>query len=71
MSIKKRPNHALYIRTLRRMSSETRLMKAFELTEFSRQLFLRGLRRRYPDLSDGELNKVYLERLATCHNRNY
>jgi hypothetical protein len=53
------------------MSSEKRLMKAFELTEFSRQLFLRGLRRRYPDLSDGELNKVYLERLATCHNRNY
>ncbi|NWG14518.1 MAG: hypothetical protein HXY20_13405 [Acidobacteria bacterium] len=71
MNIKQRPNHALYIRTLRRMSSETRLMKAFELTEFSRQLFLRSLRSRYPDLSDDELHKVYLERLSTCHNRNH
>jgi hypothetical protein len=71
MNIKERPNHALYIRTLRRMSSEMRLAKAFELTEFSRRLFLQGLRRRFPDLADDELNKVYLERLLACHNRNY
>ena len=68
MNIKERPNHTLYIRALRRMSSQTRLMKAFELTEFSRQLFLQGLRRRFPDLSDRELHKVYLERLVKCHN---
>jgi hypothetical protein len=71
MNIKERPNHALYIRALRRMSPQTRLMKAFELTEFSRRLFLQGLRRRFPDLSDGELHRVYLERLVKCHNRNY
>jgi len=71
MNIKARPNHDLYIRVLRRMSSEERLMKAFELTEFSRQLFRQGLRRRFPDLSEPELNKIFLERLVRCHNRNY
>jgi hypothetical protein len=71
MDIKKHPNHALYIRTLRRMSSESRLLKAFELTSFSRELFFQGLRKRFPDLSDAELKRVYLERLEKCHNRNY
>lgn len=71
VNIKDRPNHAIYIRTLRRMSSEARLMKAFELTVFSRQLFWHGQRRRFPDLPDCELHKIYLERLAICHNRNY
>jgi hypothetical protein len=71
MDTKARPNHDLYIQILRRMSSEARLMKAFELTEFSRQLFRQGLRRRYPDLTEGELNKMYIERLIRCHNRNY
>ncbi len=53
------------------MSSETRLLKAFELTAFSRQLFWHGLRRRFPRLAEDELHKIYLERLARCHNRNY
>jgi hypothetical protein len=53
------------------MSPEARLMKAFELTAFSRQLFLHGLRRRFPDLNEEELHKIYLDRLAKCHNRNY
>lgn len=71
MNIKERPNHAMYIRTLRRMSPEARLLKAFELSEFSRQLFLQGLRRRFPNKSDAEIHKLYLERLDKCHNRNY
>ena len=71
MNIKALPNHNLYIRVLRRMSSDERLMKAFELTEFSRQLFRQGLRRRFPDLSEPELNKIFLKRLVQCHNRNY
>jgi hypothetical protein len=71
MNIKERPNHSLYIRVLRRMSAEARLMKAFELTAFSKQLFLHGLRRRFPDLTEAELQKIYLERLMKCHNRNY
>jgi hypothetical protein len=69
--MKERPNHALYIQTLRRMTPEQRLMKAFELTEFARELFRQGLRKRHPDLTPEEFHKLYLERLAKCHNRNY
>jgi hypothetical protein len=71
MNIKKRPNHAIYIKALRRMSPEARLLTAFELSEFSRQLFLQGLRRRFPDKSEAEIHRLYLERHDKCHNRNY
>jgi len=69
--IKERPNHKIYIETLRRMTPEERLLKAFELSEFGKELFLAGLRRRFPDLSDERVRKIYLERIAKCHNRNY
>ena len=71
MSVKEHPNHRLYIQTLRRMSPEAKLLKAFELSQFSRDLFLQGLRKRFPDLSPVELRKKYLDRLNKCHNRNY
>ena len=71
MDIKKRPNHRLYIQILRRMTPEQRLLKAFELTEFSRKLFLDGLRKRFPGLPEEAIKKIYLERLNKCHNRNY
>jgi hypothetical protein len=71
MDIKKRPNHKRYIQALRRMSPEARLMQAFELTEFSRKLFVTGLRKRFPSLTRNQLKKLYLERLDKCHNRNY
>ena len=71
MDIKPRPNHRLYLETLRRMSPEARLMKAFELSSFSNDLFLHGLRKRFPDLSEQVFRKLYLERLNKCHNRNY
>ena len=53
------------------MTPEQRLLKAFELSRMSRELFLAGLRKRFPDLSDEELQRVYLKRIAKCHNRNY
>ncbi|MFH1943558.1 MAG: hypothetical protein ABIL68_15760 [bacterium] len=71
MNIKKRPNHKIYIQVLRRMSPEKRLLKAFELSEFVRALFVHGLRKRFPNLSDEEFKKLLLERLDKCHNRNY
>ncbi|HUV05449.1 MAG TPA: hypothetical protein VMX94_10120 [Armatimonadota bacterium] len=71
MDIKPRPNHKIYIQVLRRMTPEARLLKAFELTQFSRELFLHGLRKRFPDLPDAEIKRIYLERLNKCHNRNY
>jgi len=66
---KPRPNHQLYLQTLRRLTPEQRLLKAFELSAFARDLFLHGLRRRFPDVSEAELRQIYLERLAKCHKR--
>jgi hypothetical protein len=71
MNLKERPNHRQYIEVLRRMSPEQRLLKALELSEFSKQLFIHGLRRRFPDLPEEEFKKLLLERLDKCHNRNY
>ena len=69
--IKPRPNHKKYIQILRQMTPEQRLMKAFELSKFSKQLFIHGLRKRFPDLSEEKFHKLYLERLKKCYNRNY
>jgi hypothetical protein len=71
MDIKERPNHKLYIQTLRRMSPEQRLLASFEMTEFSNALFLHGLHTRFPELSEPEIKRIYLERLDKAHNRNY
>ena len=71
MNMKKRPNHEIYIQVLRRMSPEKRLLKAFELSEFANQLFVHGLRKRFPDISEEAFKKILLERLDKCHNRNY
>lgn len=53
------------------MTPEQRLAKAFELSEFSQQLFIHGLRRRFPDLPEAEFKELLLRRLDKCHNRNY
>ena len=71
MSAKPRPNHREYLKALARMTPEQRLLKAFELSRTTRELFMNGLRRRFPDLPDEDLKRIYLERLAKCHNRNY
>ena len=71
MKIKKHPNNKIYIQVLRQMSPEKRLLKAFELSEFANQLFIHGLHKRFPNLSDEEFKKIVLERLDKCYNRNY
>ncbi len=53
------------------MTPAQRLEKAFALSEQSKRLFLARLRARFPDLSDRDLHRLALERLAKCHNRNY
>lgn len=67
--MKPRPNHRIYLDVLRRMTAEERLLKAFELTESTRQLFLAGLRQRHPELSDEALRALYLKRLARAWSR--
>jgi hypothetical protein len=71
MDIKPRPNHRLYLQILRRMTPEQRLKKAFELSEFSKQLFIQGLRQRFPQRAEAELQRLIRARLEKCHNRNY
>jgi hypothetical protein len=71
MDPKPRPNRNLYIQVLRSMSPEQRLLKAFELGETARRLLWDGLRDRHPAMPEEDLRKLYLERLASCHNRNY
>ncbi len=71
MNLKPHPNHRIYIQTIRAMSPEKRLLKAFELSEFSKKFFLEGLRKKFPRLSKEEFQKLYLQRLDKCHNRNY
>jgi hypothetical protein len=70
MRRKAQPNRRPYLEVLRSMSQQERLQKAFELTELARRLFQQGLRRRFPNLSEKELHRLYLERLARCHNRD-
>ena len=53
------------------MTPEQRLRKAFELTELGRHLFADGLRRRHCGMSEPEIRRIYLERVARCHNRIY
>lgn len=48
VNLKPHPNHKQYIQTLRQMTPSQRLMKAFELSDFSKQLFVHGLRRQFP-----------------------
>ena len=71
MNPKPRPNHQQYLRTLRTMTPEQRLRKAFELSAFSKALFSAGLQRRFPELSVPEFHQLLLRRLKLCHNRNY
>lgn len=71
MDPKPRPNHREYIKVLRRMTPEQRLCKAMELSAFTKRLFKQGLPKRFPRLSEEQLQKLYLERIAKCHNRNY
>ncbi len=71
MSIKERSNHKIYIQVLRQMSREKTLVSALELSELTRQLFIYGLRKRFPNLSEEEFKKILLKRLNKCHSRNY
>jgi hypothetical protein len=59
----------LYLEALRRLTPEQRLLKAFELTELPRELFRTGVRQRFPEAGEAELKRIYLERMAECHNR--
>jgi hypothetical protein len=71
MDIKPRPNHRQYLEMLAKMTPEQRLMKAFQLSAMGKELFLTGLRSRFPEKTEEEIKKIYLKRIKKCWNRNY
>jgi hypothetical protein len=71
VSYKHTPNHRQYLLTLAKMGPEKRLLKALELSAISKELFLEGLRKRFPEKTGAEIKEIYLQRLAKCYNRNY
>jgi len=71
MTEEQKKAHRFYIQVLRNMGPERRLKRAFELSEFTRQLFFTGLRQANPNLSEEELHKLFLKRIDLCHNRNW
>lgn len=60
-----------YREILRRMTPEQKLLKTFELSEMGKNLFICGLKMRYPNLSESDFKKVLFEHLEKCHNKNY
>jgi len=64
-------SHREYIKIIRRLTPEEKLKKCFELNELTKQLFLTGLKNRFPDLSQEEIKKIYLKRINKCHNLDY
>ncbi len=64
-------NHAIYIRLMRRLTPEQRLAIAFDLSEFSKRLFIEGLRKLCPDLPQARFRQLVMRRLERCHNRDY
>jgi hypothetical protein len=68
--LKTQPNRRIYMDTLRRMTPEERLAKAFELSDMTHEALLVALRTRYPEASEAELHTLYLERLERCRSRN-
>lgn len=69
VDLKPRLGRRRYLRALADMSPEQRLTKAFELSRWSRELFMAGLRERFPELAPDALRDLYLERLRKCHSR--
>ncbi len=65
------PNHKQYLLTLSKMGPELRLKKALELSALTKELFISGLYKRFPNKTETEIKKIYLERLSKCYNRNY
>jgi hypothetical protein len=62
---------AVYREALKRIGPENRLRKAFELSELTKSLFIIGLKKRYPDVSEEEFRKLLFEKLERCRNQNY
>lgn len=71
MDIKPSPQHQQYLEALQQIGPVGRFQKMLELSQFTKELFLHGLRKRFPQKTEAEIMELYLQRLSLCHNRNY
>ena len=63
MNPKPQPNHQQYLQALQDLGPEGRFKKMLELTQRSKNLFLHGLRKRFPEKTEEEISELYLEKL--------
>ncbi|MCK5568062.1 MAG: hypothetical protein KAI62_09120 [Actinomycetia bacterium] len=66
-----RQTHKEYIKILKKMKPQARLQKAFELSDLTKNLFITGLRMRYPDYSEEDIKDLYIEKIYKCHSSDY
>ena len=69
MDRKPDPKHLKYLEMLRNLGPAGRFEKAMYLSRRARELFLYGLRKKFPNRTEEEIHEIFLERLATCHNQ--
>ena len=62
MNYKTTPNHRQYLLALTKMGAEQRLIKALELSSITKELFISGLRKRFPNKTEIEIKELYLQR---------
>lgn len=65
---KEKQNRHIYLKILRSMTFEQRLMKALELSESVRELFKRGLKKRFPMKNEKEIQNLYIQRILKLSN---
>jgi hypothetical protein len=71
MNIEPDYNHEIYMQSLKRMTPEQRLLKAVELSELTKKLYLHGLKKRFPQKDENEIMAIYIERVLLCNRHNY
>ncbi len=63
--------HREYIKILKKMTPQQRLLRAMELSDLTKSLFITGLKLRYPDYTEDEIKNIYIEKISRCRNSGY
>jgi len=63
--------HKKYIEILRNMTPQQKIDKIFELNKLGDDLFRAGLKKRFPNLTKEEFNKLYKSRIEKCYSRDW
>ena len=58
----------IYLNALKNMTPEQKLKKACELSDFTKMLFINGLKKRNPGLNTVDFNKLFVEKILKCSN---